>query len=166
MPGYPLGLRNNNPGNLRTGDNWQGMTGENKGFVVFENIAYGLRALAIDLRTKISNGYNTIELIIFRYAPPSENDPLAYIDKVSNFTGLPQNRVLQPDSETLARLMKAIIFVEIGSAFAPLITDLDINEGIDLMSGISAGKVGFGVASALLLLALYLLATMPKMNKS
>jgi len=162
IPGLPIGLRNNNPGNIRPGDNWQGMLGEAGGFVVFENVAYGIRALGIDLRTKIKNGYDTIELIIFRYAPPIENDTLEYIRRVVLTTGIEQNKELNPDPETLAKLCRGIINVELGPGYADYITQSDINEGINLMGGPSLlGPVGFSFAALLLLFAVGLFATMP-----
>lgn len=168
QPGLPLGLRNNNPGNLRPGDNWQGMIGTNQGFIQFQDISWGIRALAIDLRTKIRNGYDTIELIIFRYAPPSENDTLAYIAAVVDYSGWPQNKILSVDGPTLRKLIRAIMNVELGTGYSAMITDADINEGIAKMDGslINTGTVGFSVATLLFLFSLYLLATMPKMPKS
>jgi hypothetical protein len=168
MAGYPLGLRNNNPGNLRPGDNWQGMIGENGGFIQFQDISWGIRALGIDLSTKIRNGYNTIEKIISRYAPPTENDTQAYINAVVDFTGLSATRVLTADVTTLRRLIRAIMNVEIGTSYSAMITDADINEGLAKISGsiINTGTVGFTIATGLFLMALYLLATMPKMPKT
>ena len=171
IPGYPIGLRNNNPGNLRTGDNWQGMIGENQNFVVFENIAWGIRALGKDLTTKINNGYDTIELILFRYAPPNvdNNNTLNYIAYVSRYTGWPQNKTLTADRATLERLARAIINFEIGSSYANMITDADIKEGFDLISGGGPGMLGpagFTLSAGLLLFALFLFATMPKMPKA
>lgn len=168
QPGLPIGLRNNNPGNLRPGDNWQGMIGESGGFIQFKDISWGIRAMGIDLTTKIRNGYNTIELIIFRWAPPSENDTLAYIAAVVDYTGLPQNKVLTADTTTLRRLIRAIMNVELGNGYSAMITDADINEGLSMIDGsiINPGTVGFSIATGLFLLALYLLATMPKMPKS
>ena len=166
QPGLPLGLRNNNPGNLRCCDDWQGVIGDNQGFLVFENIGYGIRALGIDLTTKIRNGYNTIELIIFRYAPPSENDTLAYIASVVEFTGLSQTRELTADQNTLRRLIRAIMNVELGTQYSAMISDADINEGLAMMgANLPVGEIGFGVAVVLFGFALYLLATMPKISK-
>lgn len=168
MAGYPLGLRNNNPGNLRPGDNWQGMIGENAGFIVFQDISWGIRALGIDLSTKIKKGYNTIEKIITRYAPPSENDTQAYINLVVDYTGLSATHVLTADANTLRRLIRAIMNVELGTSYSALLTDADINEGLAKIGGgiINTGTVGFTIATGLFLLAVYLLATMPKMPKS
>ncbi len=148
ISGLPIGLRNNNPGNIRPGDDWRGMIGENGGFVVFENIAFGIRALGIDLRTKINNGYDTIEKLIFRYAPPIENDTTAYINRVVATTGIPAQSELTPDPETLAKLCRGIINVELGPGYADYITTDDINGGIDLIGGPSLlGPVGFSFAA-------------------
>lgn len=167
MAGYPLGLRNNNPGNLRTGDNWQGMIGSNAGFVVFQDISWGIRALAMDLAGDISkDGDNTIRKLITAFAPPSENDTMAYINAVSDYTGLSPDHILTADGSTLRRLIRAIMNVELGSNYSALITNADIDEGISKMPGGSlVGPVGFGVATLLFMLALGLLATMPKMPK-
>src|SRR5688572_11083785 len=91
---YVPGIRNNNPGNIRPGDNWIGMTGTANNFVVFKNMDYGFRALAIDVTNKIKKGYNTIRKIIERYAPPMENNTEAYIAQVEKVTGFDENKVL------------------------------------------------------------------------
>jgi len=164
MGGYPIGFRNNNPGNIRPGDSWQGMTGTNGGFVVFTDMSFGIRALGTDLRTKINKGLDTISAIIYRYAPPSENDTGAYIESVSDDTGLSPSQKLAADRDTLRKLVRAIINHENGNNYSALLTDADINEGLDKMSGGSSavGPVGFSVATLLFLLSVYLLATMPK----
>jgi len=149
----PLGLRNNNPGNLRPGDNWQGMIGINQNFIVFENILWGIRALGTDIRTKVNNGYNTIEKLITRYAPPTENNTAAYIAAVSNYTGINPQTVLQLTAGTLAALIRAIMNVELGQNYSAIITNQEIAEGIAMMSGTVPGPVivGGGIASLLIL---------------
>lgn len=129
---YP-GLRNNNPGNIRPGDDWQGMTGEADGFVVFQDIDWGLRALATDITNKIRKGYNTVTTLISRYAPPSENDTQAYINAVAGETGLDPNEPIDLSQEVLHDLMRAIIDHENG-AQASLIPDQDIDTGISMLS--------------------------------
>lgn len=141
MNNLPLGLRNNNPGNLRPGDNWQGMIGVNQNFLVFENILWGLRAMATDIRTKINNGYNTIEKLLTRYAPPQENDTEAYISYVSRATGINRNTVLQVNVATLAALVRAMMNIEIGVNYSAIITDPEINQAIGMMSGTVPGAV-------------------------
>lgn len=132
----PLGLRNNNPGNIRPGEAWQGMTGTNGGFVVFQDITWGTRALATDLANKITNdGLTTITAIINVYAPPSENDTQAYINAVSADTGIDANAQLGLDTGTLHSLIRAIMNHENGDAASALVTDADIDQGISMMSG-------------------------------
>jgi len=165
ISGYPIGFRNNNPGNIRPGDPWQGMTGTKGGFVVFKDMSFGIRALGTDLRTKINKGYNTISAIIYRYAPPAENDTGVYIDSVSDDTGISPSAKLTADRETLHKLVRAIINHENGNSFSALLSDADIKEGLDKMSGGNyVGPVGFSIATGLFLFSLYLVATMSKVK--
>jgi len=130
----PIGLRNNNPGNIRPGDAWQGMTGENGGFVVFQDITWGIRALATDITNKVREGYNTITSLISRYAPPSENNTGAYIAAVAADTGIPADQVLDLNQESLHDLVRAIMNHENGDQFSALVSDQDIDTGISMMS--------------------------------
>lgn len=132
---YPLGMRNNNPGNLRPGFlPWMGQTGSAGNFCHFKDISFGLRAMAVDLSNKITkDGLTTITEIITKYAPPSENDTQAYINKVSDYTGWNANDEIVFNSANLANLMQAQIKVEQGPQYANLISDSDILAGIQLM---------------------------------
>lgn len=131
----PLGLQNNNPGNIRSGDAWQGMIGTNQGFVVFQDITWGLRALATDLANKITDdGLTTITAIITAYAPPSENDTVSYISDVSSDTGIDPNAQVSLDTGTLHSLIRAIINHENGNSASALISDADIDQGISMMN--------------------------------
>jgi len=141
-----LGIRNNNPGNLRSGINWKGAIGANKGFTVFDTVEHGIRAMATDIRTKINKGQNTLTKYITIYAPPSENDTTAYINRVSDSTGFAPNEKLMPDPTTLFKLVKAHIRVENGND-ANLVSDKMIQDGIAMMgNGIPPAAVaGAGV---------------------
>lgn len=133
--GLPFGLRNNNPGNLRTGIPWKGIVSVNNGFCVFENIAWGIRAMATDMRTDIKKkGHNTIITLVNEYAPPNENNTTAYINAVVKFSGIAKDQKIVADRETLKKLVRAFMNVELGQKYSALITDADIYEGIDLMS--------------------------------
>jgi hypothetical protein len=140
----PLGLRNNNPGNLRPGDNWQGAIGVNQNFIVFENILWGLRAMGTDIRTKINNGYNTISKLIYRYAPPTENNTEAYINLVVQYSGIARNDVLTASGSTLQRLIRAMMNVELGLSYSQIITNAEIVQGIEMMTGTVPDAVIFG----------------------
>jgi len=130
----PPGIRNNNPGNLRPEDNWQGMVGTAGGFIVFKDVSWGLRALATDLVNKNKRGLQTITQIISAYAPASDNNNVpAYIAAVSNYTGIGPTEVFFMDTPTLHSLMRAIVDHENGIA-GQLITDDDIDQGIGMVS--------------------------------
>jgi hypothetical protein len=132
---YPIGFRNNNPGNLRTGESWQGAIGSAGGFVTFKSMAYGIRAAATVLVNNVSSqGNNTIRKLITKYAPPSENNTTAYINAVSASTGIAPDAVISLDQATLVELLHAIFEHENGATYAKQLTDADILEGIALMS--------------------------------
>lgn len=81
------GFRNNNPGNIRHGNDWKGEEeGYDKAFETFKSVEYGIRAIHVLLNT-FSKHYalNTIEGIINRYAPPNENHTTQYINSVYQY---------------------------------------------------------------------------------
>lgn len=131
----PLGLRNNNPGDFRVGIAWQGMIGAENGFITFQDVTWGLRALALDLINNINKGNDTITTFITQYAPPSENDTVGYIASVSSDTGLDPNTQLGTDNDTIHSMMRAIINKEIGVNYSPQISDTDIDTGIGMAGG-------------------------------
>lgn len=91
-------IRNNNPGNIRASkDKWQGMTGkDSRGFVIFNDLDHGYRALYKLLITYINTGSNTIRKAITRWAPPKENDTDSYIRFVSRKTNLDPDTIIKP----------------------------------------------------------------------
>lgn len=88
----PRGIRNCNPLNIRrSNDKWQGMRRKqtDHDFVQFESALYGYRAAFKILFTYIDKyGCNTIDKIIHRFAPNSENNTKAYVRFVSIRTGI------------------------------------------------------------------------------
>lgn len=115
------GIRNNNPGNIRVSkDQWEGMTGNDGAFVTFDSPESGVRALGKNLLSYGRQGYDSIEKIINRWAPPNENDTKAYIDSVVAATGIPATQSLDlSDPDTLSSLAQAISFHETGSRYDP-----------------------------------------------
>lgn len=130
-PSLPRGLRNNNPGNIKTGEGWKGVVGNDGVFDIFSDDTWGLRALAMDLTAKIHRGLLTIRDIISVYAPPSENDTLSYIAAVSDQSGIAPDQPLTADPVTLHNLIRAIITHENGQP-AEHVSDSDIDQGIAL----------------------------------
>jgi hypothetical protein len=138
----PRGIRNNNPGNLRSDVSWAFMTGTDAGgFAIFDDSVHGLRALAKDLQTKINkDGLVTIADIISKYAPASENNTAAYIASVSDDTGFADDQLIEADPQTLASLIRAIVNHENGDdASQTYVSDEDIANGI-AMIGLSPAE--------------------------
>lgn len=116
-PDMPLGLRNNNPGNLRGKDAWIGKTGTDaKGFVTFKSPAAGLRAMAINMvNQQKKHGLETVRQIVGKYAPPSENDTGAYVARVSQALGVsPDQRISLRDPKVLSAMMDVMVHHENG----------------------------------------------------
>lgn len=115
------GVRNANPGNIRKSkDQWEGAIGDDGAFVIFDSPESGVRALAKNLQSYGRQGYDSIEKIINRWAPPSENDTKSYIDSVVAATGIPATQSLDlSDPDTLSSLAQAIGFHETGSRYDP-----------------------------------------------
>ena len=115
------GVRNSNPGNLRKSkDQWEGAIGDDGEFVIFDSPESGVRALAKNLQSYGRQGYDSIEKIINRWAPPNENDTQAYIDSVVDATGIPATQSLDlSNPDTLSSLAQAISLHETGSRYDP-----------------------------------------------
>lgn len=94
-----MAIKFNNPGNIRlSGDVWQGqiIPGDSSSFVTFQDLKFGFRALFVLLKNYIASGKDSIELILYKYAPPSENNTENYISYVSNRTGIDRHKVIDP----------------------------------------------------------------------
>jgi len=108
-----LGVRNNNPGNLRSAPN---ATGQNGGFVTFDTPRDGNAALARQLMLYGDRGNNTLNGIIHTYAPSKENNTQAYIKSVSDMTGFnPYDRLDLHSPDILQKIIPAIIKHENGT---------------------------------------------------
>ena len=127
----PRGIRNNNPGNIRHGDNWQGMkkTQTDKSFVQFVSPEYGIRAMVKVLRSYRARGVVTLEDIIQTWAPANENNTEAYIQSVMKKTGWGRQHVVAEMEGDYKTLIPAIIKHENG--INPYSMDT-INEGVAL----------------------------------
>ncbi len=120
MARQPRGIRNNNPGNIRHGSNWQGLAAEqpDSDFCTFTEPVWGLRALAKLLLTyQRKYGLNTLRGIITRYAPAVENDTSGYIDHVARRLGVEPDSTLDVSAH-LEGLMQAIVAHENGAGWA------------------------------------------------
>ncbi|MDR0941315.1 MAG: structural protein P5 [Bacteroidales bacterium] len=114
----PRGIRNNNPLNIRhSADVFQGeMKGNDKAFKTFSSMPYGYRAAFVTLHTYLTKyGLNTIEKIMTRFAPPSENNTGAYIATVAKYSGIAADEALTATSgDKYILIVSAMSFVENG----------------------------------------------------
>ena len=112
------GERNNNPGNIRHGSKWQGLSAQqtDKDFCQFVSPEYGIRAIYKLLQTyQKKYELNTVESIIDRYAPPNENNTTGYINRAAKDIGVSVNAPINVSSKPVAiALATAIVGVELG----------------------------------------------------
>ncbi|WP_440487518.1 lytic transglycosylase [Serratia ureilytica] len=127
----PRGIRNNNPGNL----NYVGQNGAmledhaTPRFARFNSAFEGFSALGKQIKayyngTSKAAGYQklqSVEDIISRFAPASENNTQAYINKLSKMLGVGRGDSLNiQDPQVLATLMNGITQIENGkNPYAP-----------------------------------------------
>lgn len=143
LPTTIRGLRNNNPGNLRSyGIGWQGKTGvdtqgglsQDRGFVIFDDVVYGIRALMINLHTQINRGHDTIRKLINVWAPSHENNVEAYVNYVVQRTGIPAGQKINTHHRVLYHLTWAIMEHENGKGPArSLIPDRAVQKALELV---------------------------------
>lgn len=148
----PLSVRNNNPGNMRP-------VGATTGFQQFASPQEGMQAMRNDLSLKISGqsqamsdrfgaNYNpTLAAVISTWAPPEENDTGAYVNFVSQQTGIQPNQTLS--LQDIDRIMPAMIQMEGGQQAANYYGNAgqQTSSQPQLPSGLPQGSVMIGTAN-------------------
>jgi len=133
-----------NPGNIRqSADLFIGeiKPSSHPAFKEFASNIFGYRALFKILESYRKMGFITIASIITRYAPPSENDTISYINNVSKITGIDTGSVLDYSKNTMVKIVNAITLFENGRR-----GNLDeIKNGYRLYAGIKEVKKGLPV---------------------
>lgn len=123
-------IGNNNCLNIRSSKSfkWLGQTGDTRGFCDFESIDYCIRAGAyLIMRSYRRAGCRTLDQIIRRWAPPSENDTQKYIE----FVCIPSFFLRREEIDTVpkvARLLSLMQIMEVGIVYR---TKEEIEEIID-----------------------------------
>lgn len=108
------GIRNNNPGNIRLNskNRWVGqlLGGTDKDFCQFDTMVNGVRALAIILLNyQLVDGLKTVDAIINRWAPASENNTNSYVDSCCEDIGAqPGEPITLKDENELLAMVNAI----------------------------------------------------------
>ncbi|AXG42668.1 structural protein [Photorhabdus laumondii subsp. laumondii] len=114
------GIRNNNPGNIRWGDDWQGLVPgaqhTDKSFCQFVSPEYGIRAMIKIIQNyNRKYGINTVSGIISRWAPSNENNTDAYINHVCKDTGVARDQAVDVFNKVfMTKLIKSVITMENG----------------------------------------------------
>lgn len=136
----PRGIRNNNPGNIdKTNVKWEGEVGDDGRFIQFASIEWGIRAMGRILKTYDEKyGRNTIEKIVYRWAPPNENDTEEYIKTVSDISGIPRDKVIIQGTTSQIKLIHAMIIVENGKRGK--VDKRTIGRGLSLMNQTYKGE--------------------------
>lgn len=113
------GLRNNNPGNIRlSSTRYQGeVDSTDTAFKQFKTMAHGYRAMFVLLYTYQKKYHlHTIAEMITRYAPAVENHTQAYIEAVSEWSGVPAtSHITATNGDIMVPVVAAISRVENGA---------------------------------------------------
>lgn len=113
----PRSVRNNNPGNLKASNFTKSLPGfagvDSGGFAVFDSPQSGASAQGALLGSYIDRGFNTVDKIINRWAPASDNnDTKAYVATVAKALGVNPGDTLS--KAAIPRLQSIISRVEGG----------------------------------------------------
>jgi len=118
--GQPRSVRNNNPGNLEDGPftrSQPGYKGTDGRFAIFETPDAGHAAQVALLGSYGKRGIDSVEGIINRWAPPTENDTGAYVNFVAQKVGVrPGDKINMADPAVLGKVAEAIRIFEGGPA--------------------------------------------------
>ena len=125
------GIRNNNPGNIRHGDKWQGMSQAqtDPDFVTFNDPVFGIRAMNRIFKTYSTvHGIDTVRGVVERWAPPVENVTESYVLSVADRLGVGPDQVIDVRRHAEA-LTTAIIYHENGRQPYDVAT---ISQGVNM----------------------------------
>ena len=97
----------NNPGNIEAGIGFDGEIegegyGPNKRFAKFKTPQLGIRALKLDLTTKLRRFNGDLAAMINQYAPPSENDTGQYLKVVQQYAGV-KDKYTEADLDNIVK---------------------------------------------------------------
>lgn len=115
----PIGIRQNNPLNIRsTKTVWLGQKSNKGAFVEFYYLLYGVRAGIKNLRSIYNRGNFTVSKIINVWAPASDgNTPDVYAKIVASQMGIGVNEPFSFNEENVLPMVQAMCRVEQGKNY-------------------------------------------------
>ena len=118
MARLPRGLRNNNPGNINFAN--QPLATLETGvssprFAKFPTMDDGINALLNQLNRYFVRGINTVATIIYKWAPPIENNTQAYVKFVADKLSVKPTDTLSFTPQVASELAYAISRLENGN---------------------------------------------------
>lgn len=139
--GGTVAERHNNPGNLV----FAGQRGATKGetvaghtFAKFKSTEEGIAALYRQLQLYHKRGIDTLTEVMSVYAPEGSNNTAAYVQALSQSTGLDPNQQLNfNDPATAAAMIRGISKHEAGKSY---LSDKQILSGISMAQGGGGGS--------------------------
>lgn len=139
----PRGVRNNNPFNIDyvKANDWDGQLGiepkNSKGqqrFAAFSDVLFGARAFFKTLNT-YKNRYklSTVEGLVERFAPSSENPTRKYAEFVANAVGVGVADTIDlTDKDTAVKIAKAKLDFENGAGTSSAFSDSFLGRAFDI----------------------------------
>ena len=122
------GLDNCNPGNIRRSRvNYRGERhpSTDAAFKQFESMEWGYRAMFVLLDTyRLKHGLNTLQSMLNRYAPPSENNTTEYINFVSSRTKIAD--ISQVDTRNEKQMIPIVAAMsKIENGISPTLSEIE-----------------------------------------
>jgi hypothetical protein len=135
----PIGVRLNNPLNMRSWGSTPLVSTRSGNFAHFASPEQGVSAAAAQLQIYNRRGWNTLSSIISHWAPSSENNTGAYIAAISKAMGVaPGAQLNLNNSAVMQSLIAAMARHEQGyAAFTPA----QIAAGVNLRMGATAPRI-------------------------
>lgn len=124
----PFSLIQRNP------DNWNGLKGNNNGFLIFDSFTNGVRAGYINLyNAYFKKGLNTLNKIIPRYS--GDDNTRSYIDFIAGKMKIDPDQII--DIDQIRSLGIYIMMFETGIDAYNKIPENEINQGYNLASAVT-----------------------------
>lgn len=122
----PVGIRNNNPGNIKwsAANNWDGQIGQDsQGFVIFSSMLYGIRAMFVllqsyDASISAMSDLGAVFDILSISARWTADNQTAWMNAVTSVSGIGSTTPLDSTNQTqMSAVVNGIIAAENGAQY-------------------------------------------------